>query len=149
MLYIYIYIFRQSSEPLFWQFDHQFQQYDGRRHRFSGNRRSHYYNIWPTGDGNTMVEDTNLLVVTKATILVVWASAAFVEATILTIYPLVSHYSAIRWAARPIQWCLLEPLFGGSTIGPPPQAAPLAKPPVLVVYLKCTFKLKKYDHWGK
>ena len=58
-----------------------------------------------------MVEDTNLLVVTKATILAVWAPAAFVEATILTIHPLVGHYSAIRWAARPIQRRLSKPLF--------------------------------------
>ena len=39
--------------------------------------------------------------------------------------------------------------FGCSAIGPPPQAAPLAEPPVLVVYLIYKFKLKKYDHYGK
>ena len=39
--------------------------------------------------------------------------------------------------------------FGSSAIGPPPQAAPLAEPPVLVVYLIYKFKLKKYDHYGK
>ena len=39
--------------------------------------------------------------------------------------------------------------FGGSAIGPPPQAAPLGEPPVLVVYLIYKFKLKKYDHYGK
>ena len=33
--------------------------------------------------------------------------------------------------------------FGGSAIGPPPQAAPLAEPPMLVVYLIYKFKLKK------
>ena len=49
--------------------------------------------------------------VTKATILVVWASAAFVEAAILTIHLPVGHYLAIQWAARPIQWRLPEPLF--------------------------------------
>ena len=49
--------------------------------------------------------------VTKATMLVVWASAAFVEAAILTIHLPVGHYSAIQWAARPIQRRLLEPLF--------------------------------------
>ncbi|KAL0003305.1 hypothetical protein SO802_017086 [Lithocarpus litseifolius] len=49
--------------------------------------------------------------VTKATILVVWASAAFIEATILTIHPPVGHYSAVRWAARPIRWRSPEPLF--------------------------------------
>ena len=57
-----------------------------------------------------MVEDTNLPVVTKATILVVQALAAFVEATILTIHPLVGHYSIVRWVARPIQRCSSEPL---------------------------------------
>ena len=50
-------------------------------------------------------------VVTKATILVVWASAAFVEAAILTIHLLVGHYSAIQWAVRPIQRRSPEPLF--------------------------------------
>ena len=40
-----------------------------------------------TDDGSTIVGDTNLLAVTKATILVVWAPVAFVEATILTIHP--------------------------------------------------------------
>ena len=40
--------------------------------------------------------------VTKATMLVVWASATFVEAAILTIHLPVGHYSAIQWAARPI-----------------------------------------------
>ncbi|KAL0009899.1 hypothetical protein SO802_005007 [Lithocarpus litseifolius] len=49
--------------------------------------------------------------VTKATILVAWASAAFVEATILTIHPPVGHYSAERWAARPIRRHSPEPLF--------------------------------------
>ena len=39
--------------------------------------------------------------------------------------------------------------FDGSAIGPPPQAAPLAEPPMLVVYLIYKFKLKKYDHYGK
>ena len=49
--------------------------------------------------------------VTKATILVVWASAAFVKAVILTIHLPVGHYSAIQWAARPIQRRSPEPLF--------------------------------------
>ena len=44
-----------------------------------------------------MVEETNLPVVTKATILVVQALTAFVEATILTIHALVGHYLAVRW----------------------------------------------------
>ena len=58
-----------------------------------------------------MVGDTNLPVVTKTTILVVWAPAAFVEATILTIHPPVGHYLAVWWAARPIQRRSSEPLF--------------------------------------
>ena len=49
--------------------------------------------------------------VTKAIILVVWASAAFVEATILTIHPPMGHYSTIRWATRPIRQLSSEPLF--------------------------------------
>ena len=49
--------------------------------------------------------------VTKAIILVVWASAAFVEATILTIHPPVGHYLVVWWVARPIRRHLSEPLF--------------------------------------
>ena len=58
-----------------------------------------------------MVEDPNLPVFTKATILVVQALTAFVEATILTIHPPMGHYSAVRWAVRPIRWRSSEPLF--------------------------------------
>ena len=49
--------------------------------------------------------------VTKAIILGVWALAAFVEATILTIHPPVGHYLAIWLVARPIRRRLSEPLF--------------------------------------
>ena len=57
-----------------------------------------------------MVRDTNLSVVTKAIILVVWAVAAFVKATILTIHPPVGHYSVV--------WCgEMNPMaFIGATI---------------------------------
>ena len=102
----------------------------GRRHRFDSIS-------WVTDSSNTVVGDINSAAivratittisppmmavqwsetpirwaVTKATILVVWASVAFVETTILTIHPLVGHYSAVRWAARPIRRRSLEPLF--------------------------------------
>ena len=102
----------------------------GRRHRFDSIS-------WVTDSSNTVVGDINSAAivratittigppvmvvqwsktpirwaVTKATMLVVWASAAFVEAAILTIHLPVGHYSAIQWAARPIQRRLLEPLF--------------------------------------
>ena len=81
------------------------------RHRFGDSRQSHYYNNRPTGDGSTIVEDTNLLAVTKVTILVVWALAAFIEAIILTIRPPMGHYLVVRWAARPIRQHSSEPLF--------------------------------------
>ena len=111
MLYIYI---LAVVEPLFWWFCHRFQQYDGRRHRFGGGRWSHYYNSRPTGDGGMMVKETNLPAITKATILVVslvWALAAFFEATILPIHLPVGHYLAVQWVARPIWRRLLDPLF--------------------------------------
>ena len=60
-------------------------------------------------------------------------STAVVGDTITTIGPPVM---AVQWSETPIRWA----------IEPPPQAALLAKPPVLVVYLKYKFKLKKYDH---
>ena len=60
-------------------------------------------------------------------------STAVVGDTITTISPPVM---AVQWSETPIWWA----------IGPPPQAALLAEPPVLVVYLKYKFKLKKYNH---
>ena len=63
-------------------------------------------------------------------------STVVVRDTITIIDPPVM---AVQWSETPIRWA----------IGPPPQAALLAKPPVLVVYLKYKFKLKKYNHKGK
>ena len=60
-------------------------------------------------------------------------STAVVGDTITTIGPPVM---AVQWSETPIRWA----------IRPPPQAALLAKPPVLVVYLKYKFKFKKYNH---
>ena len=60
-------------------------------------------------------------------------STAVVGDTITTIGP---PMMAVQWSETPIRWA----------IGPPPQAALLAEPPVLVVYLKYKFKLKKYNH---
>ena len=57
-------------------------------------------------------------------------SATIVGDTITTIGPPVM---VVQWSETPIRWA----------IRPPPQAAPLAEPPVLVVYLKYKFKLKK------
>ena len=56
-------------------------------------------------------------------------STAVVKDTITTIGPPVM---AVQWSETPIRWA----------IGPSPQAALLAKPSVLVVYLKYKFKLK-------
>ena len=60
-------------------------------------------------------------------------SATIVGDTITTIGPPVM---VVQWSETPIRWA----------IEPPPQAALLAEPPVLVVYLKYKFKLKKYNH---
>ena len=60
-------------------------------------------------------------------------SMAVVGDTITAIGPPVM---AVQWLETPIRWA----------IGPPPQAALLVEPPVLVVYLKYKFKLIKYNH---
>ena len=57
-------------------------------------------------------------------------SAAVIGDTITTIGPPVM---VVQWSETPIR----------QAIKPPPQAAPLAEPPVLVIYLKYKFKLKK------
>ena len=84
--------------------------------------------------------------------------ATFVEATIPTVR---SPILVVRWSKTSIWWqryggrqdqsggVCRSHYFSGSAIGPPPQAAPLGEPPVLVVYLIYKFKLKKYDHYGK
>ena len=81
-----------------------------------------------------------------------------IRATIPTIR---SSILVVRWSETSIwrQWyggqqdqsggICRSHYFGGPAIGPPPQAAPLGEPPVLVVYLIYKFKLKKYDHYGK
>ena len=98
----------------------------GRRHRF-GDIGS------VTDSSNTVVEDIDL--------------AAVYGATITTVSPPVM---AVQW--RFGGWrdqfggVRQSHYFGGSAIGPPPQAAPLAELPVLVVYLKYKYKLKNYDH---
>ena len=93
-------------------------------------------------------------------------SAAFVGATISTVIGAIiltvrSLILVVWWSETSIwrRWyggrqdqsggVCPSHYFGGSAIGPPPQAAPLAEPPVLVVYLIYKFKLKKYDHYGK
>ena len=55
---------------------------------------------------------------------------------VVTITAIGPPMMAVQWSETPIRWA----------IGPPPQAALLAEPPVLVVYLKYKFKLKKYNH---
>ena len=81
-----------------------------------------------TDSSNTVVGDIDSVAVVGDI-----DSPAVVGDTITAIGPPVM---AVQWSETPIQWA----------IGPPPQAALLAKPPVLVVYLKYKFKLKKYNH---
>ena len=77
---------------------------------------------------NTVVEDID-----SAAVVGDIDSAAVIGDTITTIGQPVM---VVQWSKTPIRWA----------IRPPPQAAPLAEPPVLVVYLKYKFKLKKYNH---
>ena len=99
-----------------------------------------------------MGSKTNPMVFVGATILMV------IGATILTVR---SPILVVRWSETSI-WrrryggqqdqsggVRRSHYFGYSAIGPPPQAAPLAKSLVLVVYLIYKFKLKKYDYYGK
>ena len=81
-----------------------------------------------TDSSNTVVGDIDSVAVVGDI-----DSPAVVGDTITTIGPPVM---AVQWSETPIRWA----------IGPPPQPALLAKPPVLVVYLKYKFKLKKYNH---
>ena len=91
-----------------------------KKNNMAVDRRHRFGNISSVTDSsNTVVGDID--------------SAAVIEATITTIGPPVM---AVQWSETPIRWA----------IGPPPQVAPLAEPPVLVVYLKYKFKLKKYNH---
>ena len=83
-----------------------------------------------TDSSNTVVGDINL--------------AAVIRATITKVSPPVM---AVQWWYGGWQeqssGVRRSHYFGNSAIRPPPQAAPLAEPPVLVVYLKYKFKLKK------
>ena len=92
-----------------------------RRHRFDSINSV-------TDSSNTVVRDID-----SAAVVGDIDSTAVIGDTITTIGPPVM---AVQWSETPIRWA----------IGPPPQAALLAKPPVLVVYLKYKFKLKKYNH---
>ena len=99
-----------------------------------------------TDSSNTVVEDIDSAAVVGDidSAAVVWDidsaavvrdidSTVVVGDTITTIGPPVM---AVQWSETPFRWA----------IRPPPQAALLAEPPVLVVYLKYKFKLKKYNH---
>ena len=81
-----------------------------------------------TDSSNTVVEDIDSVAVVGDI-----DSTAVVGDTITTIGPPVM---AVQWSETPIR----------RAIGLPPQAALLAEPPVLVVYLRYKFKLKKYNH---
>ena len=92
-----------------------------RRHRFNSINSV-------TDSSNTVVGDIN-----SAAIVGDIDSVTVVGDIITTIGPPVM---VVQWSETPIRWA----------IGPPRQAVLLAEPPVLVVYLKYKFKLKKYNH---
>ena len=103
-------------------------------------RRHRFYSINSVIDSsNTVVRDidsvtdsSNTVVGDIDSVAVVGDidSPAVVGDTITAVGPPVM---AVQWSETPIRWA----------IRPPPQAALLAEPPVLVVYLKYKFKLKK------
>ena len=90
-----------------------------------------------TDSSNTVVEDIDSAAVVgdidSAAVVRDIDSTVVVGDTITTIGPPVM---AVQWSETPIRWAFR----------PPPQAALLAEPPVLVVYLKYKFNLKKYNH---
>ena len=101
----------------------------GSKKKMTIDRRHRFDNINSVTDSsNTVVRDIDSTAVVGDI-----DSTTVVGDTITTIGPPVM---AVQWSETPIRWA----------IGPPPQAALLAKPPVLVVYLKYKFKLKKYNH---
>ena len=136
---------------------------------------SHYSGGSVTDSGSTMVEDIDLAAVVGATITTVgppvmavrWSKKPICRQSpkpLFWLFHLFGHWrrflkplfyqSTYRWvtiwqySGRRDQFggvCWIH-YFGGSAVGPPPQAAPLAEPPVLVIYLKYKFKLKKYDY---
>ena len=97
-----------------------------RRHRFNSINSV-------TDSSNTVVRDIDSVIDSSNTVVGDIDSAAVVRDTITTIGQPVM---VVQWSETPIRWA----------IGPPPQFRLLAKPPVLVVYLKYKFKLKKYNH---
>ena len=106
-----------------------------RRHRFDSINSVTNSRNTVVGDIDSVTDSSNTMVGDIDSATVVWDinSTMVVEDTITTIGPPVM---AVQWSETPIRWA----------IEPPPQAALLAEPPVLVVYLKYKFKLKKYNH---
>ena len=106
-----------------------------RRHRFDSINSVTDSSNTVVGDIDSVTDSSNTMVGDIDSAAVVWDidSTMVVGDTITTIGPPVM---AVQWSETPIRWA----------IEPPPQAALLAEPPVLVVYLKYKFKLKKYNH---
>ena len=106
----------------------------GSKKKMTVDRRHRFDSINSVIDSsNTVVGEIDSVTDSSNTVVGDIDSAAVIGDTITTIGPLVM---AVQWSETPIRWA----------IGPPPQAALLAEPPVLVVYLKYKFKLKKYNH---
>ena len=102
-----------------------------------------------TDSSNTVVRDIDLVTDSSNMVVGDIDSAAVVgdidstavvgdidSMAVVTITAIGPPMMAVQWSETPIRWA----------IGPPPQAALVAEPPVLVVYLKYKFKLKKYNH---
>ena len=106
-----------------------------RRHRFDSINSVIDSSNTVVGDIDSVTDSSNTVVgdIDLAAVVGDIDSTVVVGDTITTIGPPVM---AVQWSETPIRWA----------IGPPPQVALLAKPPVLVVYLKYKFKLKKYNH---
>ena len=109
-----------------------------KKKKMSVDRRHRFNSIDSVTDSSNMVvEDIDSATVVReidsAAVVGDIDSTAVVGDTTTTIGPPVM---AVQWSETPILWA----------IGPPPQAALLGEPPVLGVYLKYKFKLKKYNH---
>ena len=146
------------SETSIWQ-----RRYGGWWDQSSGIRQSHYSDGSVTDSSSTVVEDIDLVAAVRWAARPIWqysseplfrrsrshySDGSVTDSSSMVVED-INLVAAVRWQQDQFGGVRRSHYFDGLAIGPPPQAAPLAKSLVLVVYLIYKFKLKKYDHYGK